>query len=87
MSGQPQFEVFPEKQSFGAKEELKPEQFRWRFRAANGQISATAGEGFTRREDAHRAVNDFMHAAFRVVLGQRIGLDLAFEVVDVEEAD
>lgn len=34
-------------------------EYGWRFRAANGQITAI-GEGFSRREDAHRAVNDFM---------------------------
>lgn len=37
--------------------------FGWRFRAANGQISGVSGEGFTRREDAHRAVDDFLKAA------------------------
>jgi uncharacterized protein YegP (UPF0339 family) len=31
-------------------------EYRWRLRAANQQIIGTAGEGYTRREDAHRAV-------------------------------
>jgi uncharacterized protein YegP (UPF0339 family) len=39
-----------------------PREFGWRFRAGNGQISAIGGEGFTRREDAHRAVSDFIRA-------------------------
>ena len=34
--------------------------FGWRFRAANGQITAIGGEGFTRREDAERAVKHFL---------------------------
>jgi hypothetical protein len=37
-------------------------EFGWRFRAGNGQISAVGGEGFTRREDARRAVIDFCRA-------------------------
>jgi hypothetical protein len=37
-------------------------QFGWRFRAVNGQITAIGGEGFTRREDAHRAVRQFLVA-------------------------
>lgn len=36
--------------------------YGWRFRAANGQISAVGGEGFTRRLDAYRAVEDFCAA-------------------------
>lgn len=41
-------------------EGLPPSQrFGWRFRAANGEISAIGGEGFTRREDAHRAIRQF----------------------------
>lgn len=82
MSGQAQFEVFP---FMGDADPNRPTgEFGWRFQAADGKINATGGEGFTRREDAHRAVNDFMYDAFRLVLGQRIGLDLAFEIVDVE---
>lgn len=37
-------------------------EFGWRFRAANGQISAVGGESFTRRGDAHRAVGDLIRA-------------------------
>lgn len=42
-------------------------QYGWRFQAANGQISAVSGEGFTRREDAHRAVRQFLTAASDVI--------------------
>lgn len=31
-------------------------EWRWRLRAANGQIIATSGEGYVRREDAIRGV-------------------------------
>jgi len=30
-------------------------EYRWRLRAANGELVATAGEGFTREADAERA--------------------------------
>lgn len=30
-------------------------EFRWRLVAANGEIVATSGEGYTRRHDARRA--------------------------------
>lgn len=39
-----------------------PVEWGWRFQAGNGQISAIGGEGFTRPEDAHRAVHDFCSA-------------------------
>lgn len=41
--------------------------YGWRFRAGNGQISAIGGEGFTRREDAHRAVRQFLTAVADVI--------------------
>lgn len=73
MSGQAQFEVYPQMHPAAADPEV-PEnvlpgqptgEFGWRFRAANGQIVATSGEGFTRREDAKRAVTEFLDAALR----------------------
>ena len=31
-------------------------EYRWRLLAANGKIVADSGEGYTRRDDAHRAI-------------------------------
>lgn len=65
MSGQAHFEIYP--QVTPALDQAKGEElveptgeFGWRFRSANGQISAIGGEGFTRREDANRAIHDFL---------------------------
>lgn len=39
------------------REHPKPTgEYGWRYRDANGQITAIGGEGFTRSEDAERAV-------------------------------
>lgn len=39
------------------REHPKPTgQFAWHFKDANGRITFTGGEAFTRREDAHRAI-------------------------------
>jgi hypothetical protein len=73
MAGSAHFEVYPRQtgpvnlESGGeVVEEWSPArptgEYGWRFRAANGRIVATSGEGFTRREDAHRAVMDFLDA-------------------------
>lgn len=68
MSNEPRFEVFPQirrgvslaADSGEPVEVSEPTgEYGWRFRAANGQIVATAGEGFTRAEDAERAARDF----------------------------
>lgn len=32
-------------------------EWRWRLVAANGQVIATSGEGYTRKADAERAVD------------------------------
>lgn len=39
----------------------KDHQWRWRLRAANGEIVAT-GESYTRREDAERGFHDAVKA-------------------------
>lgn len=31
-------------------------EYRWRLLWSNGRIAADSGEGYTRREDAHRAI-------------------------------
>jgi uncharacterized protein YegP (UPF0339 family) len=60
----PRFEVYPQKASADGGKSAEPTgEFGWRFRAANGQITAIGGESFTRREDARRAVKDFVTAS------------------------
>ncbi len=31
-------------------------EFRWRLRSANGQVIATGGEGYTRKDGAHNGI-------------------------------
>lgn len=68
MANEPRFEVFEFMSSVGVDAEgiaVPAEatgEHGWRFRAANGKISAIGGEGFTRAEDAERAVMDFCQA-------------------------
>lgn len=45
----PHFEVYPRKDG----------GYGWRFVATNNRITAIGGEGFTRRDDANRAIHDF----------------------------
>lgn len=67
MANDPRFEVYPQTRRTGEVESggafvgtEATGEFGWRFRAANGRISAIGGEGFTRREDADRAVRHFL---------------------------
>ena len=32
------------------------DEYRWRLLWSNGKIAADSGEGYTRREDAHRTI-------------------------------
>jgi uncharacterized protein YegP (UPF0339 family) len=62
MSNQARFEVYPQMGDFPGnphRDCVPTGEYGWRFRAANGQITATGGEGFTREEDAERAIEDF----------------------------
>ena len=34
----------------------KAGEYRWRLLSSNGRLTADSGEGYTRREDAHRAI-------------------------------
>lgn len=77
MANDPRFEVYPRKAGMAPAEVLEgpdpeanwPIEFGWRFRAANGQISAVSGEGFTRRENAHRAIWGVAADTLGAVLG------------------
>ena len=46
----------------------KAGEYRWRLLAANGQIVADSGEGYTRREDAHRAIGTLLKDICDVVI-------------------
>src|SRR3954469_6288020 len=98
----PRFEVFPFKRhvegtwstdpirgriELPAYDELTGE-FGWRFRDANGRITLTGGEGFTRRENAHRALEgaclDLLAATGVISAGE--GYDLSsLPIVDLDE--
>lgn len=61
----PRFEIFPERHP-GSGDAPGPltGQFAWHFRAANGEIVATGAEAYTRREDASRAIHEFLDAVY-----------------------
>jgi uncharacterized protein YegP (UPF0339 family) len=46
----------------------KAGEYRWRLLASNGQLTADSGEGYTRREDAHRAIAALLTAINDVVI-------------------
>jgi len=87
----PRFEVYPQRHSPGhANLDLAGQptgEFGWRFRAANGKISAVGGEGFTRREDAHRAVDDLCEALVPLVGADECGetIWLRSAIIDIDE--
>lgn len=57
MANEPRFEIFP----FDVVEGSTAPQWGWRFRDSNGRIIASGAEGYTRAQDASRAVEDFLH--------------------------
>jgi hypothetical protein len=97
MANDPRFEVYPRREEVrvheGAQDPAAAEdiggkltgEFGWRFRAANGQISAIGGEGFTRREDAHRAVGDFVVDVRKAAYGLRYPEAVAEAAIDVDD--
>jgi len=46
----------------------KAGEYRWRLLASNGQLTADSGEGYTRREDAHRSIAALLLAINDVVI-------------------
>ena len=54
MTGQAHFEIYPQRDK---ETREKTGDFGWRFRSSNGQITATAGEGYSTRDGANRAVH------------------------------
>ena len=46
----------------------KAGEHRWRLLFANGKIAADSGEGYTRREDAHRAIATILKDLCDVVI-------------------
>ena len=53
-----QFEVYKDKAG----------EYRWRLLSSNGRIAADSGEGYTRREDAHRAITTLLLGLNDVVI-------------------
>ena len=46
----------------------KAGEYRWRLLSSNGRITADSAEGYTRREDAHRAIAALLLAINDVVI-------------------
>lgn len=46
----------------------KKGEYRWRLLTSNGRIAADSGEGYTRREDAHRAIKTLLKDINDVVI-------------------
>ena len=46
-------------------------QHRWRLKAANGRVVADSAEGYTRKADAERAVEDTLRAAGQAVVAMK----------------
>lgn len=46
----------------------KAGEYRWRLLASNGRQAADSGEGYTRREDAHRAIAALLMSINDVVI-------------------
>jgi hypothetical protein len=70
----PRFEVFPEVEDAllgddPVYDKVPTGQFCWHFKDANGHITFTAGESFTRREDAHRSIRGTCADVLVAVLG------------------
>lgn len=90
----PHFEVFPQKrQKFMAEPgdlELTG-RFSWHYRDRNGKLTHAGGQGFSRREDAHRSIIGVSYDYGRLVLGvalspeQRSALVAALPIIDLDE--
>lgn len=61
--------------------------FGWRLVAGNGKKVATSGEGFTRLEDAVRAIDDMLDAARDAVIGTPGLVDAHLDIRHVEHDD
>jgi uncharacterized protein YegP (UPF0339 family) len=90
MAIEPRFEVFPERgrtyDESGALIEGAYEltgQFVWHFQDANGRITFTGGEPFTRREDAHRSIREAVSAIVGADVATVERLDL-IPIVDLD---
>jgi hypothetical protein len=85
----PRFEVYPRREDVTRPGEHEPiggsVDFGWRFRDANGRITFIGGEGFTRREDAKRAVKGALHDV-AALLGVSEG-DLPVKMGDIPIVD
>jgi uncharacterized protein YegP (UPF0339 family) len=46
----------------------KAGEYRWRLLSSNGRLTADSGEGYTRREDAHRSITTLLTAINDVVI-------------------
>ena len=90
---EPRFEVFPEKYAAEGRWPPKPTgEFVWHFKDANGRITFTGGESFTRREDAHRSIRGSVLDSLRLsgLYGPAVNFNeeyiaKALPIVDLDE--
>lgn len=79
MSNENHFEVYPQRSApeEGQEKGTPNGQYGWRFRSANGQITASSGEGYNDRHGANRAIHGF--------IGAVTGADPHPPIIDVDD--
>jgi len=88
MANEPRPEVYPRAGAIESAYGSSGPEYGWRFRDGNARITFVGGEGFTRREDAHRAFRGVAQQMFELGgLSPEVSEELAgkIEIVDVEE--
>ena len=95
MANTPQFETFPvrvyeqatpeeaEKALASGEPRRWHEEYGWHFRAGNARLTATAGESFTRREDAERAIADHCIDVMEAILGPEAQVDVPTDQIPI----
>lgn len=79
MSHEARFEIFEHLADEGLVSE-----YGWHLRAANGRLIATAGESFTRKEDALRAIDTFIRTTLTLI-GASVYVPPKIQVLVLEE--
>lgn len=69
MSHEARFEIFevPGAEDRGSTDSGFDTEYGWHLRAANGRLIATAGESFTRQDDAVRAIDTFIRTTLTLI--------------------
>lgn len=81
MANDPRFETYSQHDAKGEK----TGDYGWRFRDSNGHVTFIGGEGFTRREDAHRSIEGVVADVVRAVMPGAEALTIKVPpIIDVE---